>query len=572
MKCNLRLLILSCLFFFPFAELSYVSSSNVFSKYGGSLILSTTSDPRSFNDIIAKETSTTLVTNYIFEGLTTTNAHTLKVEPNLAKSWVVSPEGTVWDFHLRDDVLWNDGVKFTSDDVVFTFNDLIYNPRIPSSARDVFTVEGKEFKVEKLDDFTVRFTLPIKFAPFLRGMSQAILPRHKLEKAVKDNNFNHTWGIDTSEAEIVGTGPFKLSKYLPGQHIVFERNKLYWKKSNEQEKLPFLDKIIYLIVQNADIEILKFLEGETDAVMLRGLDYSLLKPLEYEKNFTVFDLGPDTGSSFLTFNLNKRLNPQSGKPYVDPVKSGWFCDRNFREAVAHAIDYDQIIKIVKNGLGYRQYSPLSPAVGFYYNDKVEKRNYDQEKAKEFLEKGGYRDRDGDGILEDKGGNKIEFNLYTNSGNTERVDIAAIISQDLSNLGMKINFQALEFNTVVGKLNSSFDWDSVILGLTGVIDPHFEKNVWMSSGGLHLWNPNQEEPATEWERKIDDIFVKGVQELDEAKRKIFYDKYQVIASKEIPLIYTALGAKISAVRNKFGNLYPTNYGGVFHNIEEIYIKR
>ncbi|HQP11017.1 MAG TPA: ABC transporter substrate-binding protein, partial [Candidatus Omnitrophota bacterium] len=256
------------------------------SKYGGALVLSTTSDPRSFNDIIAKETSTTLVTELIFEGLTRTNAATTKVEPHLAKRWEVSDDGLSWTFYLREDVRWNDGEPFTADDVVFTFNDLIYNPDIPSSARDVFTVEEQIFHVEKIDDYTVRFTLPVKFAPFLRGMGQAILPQHKLKKIVEEGKFNFSWGIDTSPGEIVGTGPFMLARYDPGQRLVFVRNPHYWKHSPEGDQLPYLDKIIYLIVQNQDIALLKFVDGVTDAYGFRGMDYPLLKPLEKEMNFT----------------------------------------------------------------------------------------------------------------------------------------------------------------------------------------------------------------------------------------------------------------------------------------------
>jgi len=554
--------------------LLFLVSSFVYSaenKYGGTLVLSTTSDPRSFNDIMAKETSTTLVTSYIFEGLTTTNAYNLKVEPNLASKWEVSEDGLVWKFYLRDDVLWNDGKKFTADDVVFTFNDLIFNPEIPNSARDVFTIEDKPFLVEKIDDLTVQFTLPVKFAPFLRGMNQAILPKHKLKEAVLKKEFNHTWGIDTNPKEIVGTGPFKLIQYLPGQYLTFEKNPYYWKKSSSGDKLPYLDRIIYVIVQNVDVEILKFLEGSIDAFQLRGMDYPLLKPLEQKKNFKIFDLGPDLGSNFICFNLNTRKNPENGSLFLDEKKSKWFNDIKFREAISYVIDREQMIKIVKNGLGYPQYSAMSPASGFFYNDNIVKRDFDVKKAKEILKRAGYIDRNKDGFIEDKAGNTIEFNLYTNADNTERADIASIIRNDFESLGMKVNFQGLEFNTLVSKLNSTYDWDTIILGLTGGVEPHFGKNVWMSDGQLHLWNPNQETPATKWEERVDGIFNQAVQELNEDKRKVLYDEYQMIISEELPLIYTVLSARLTAVRNKFGNLNPTNYGGVFHNIEEIYIK-
>ena len=535
------------------------------------MVLSTTSDPRSFNDIIAKETSTTLVTELIFEGLTRTNAATTKVEPHLAKRWEVSDDGLSWTFYLREDVRWNDGEPFTADDVVFTFNDLIYNPDIPSSARDVFTVEEQIFHVEKIDDYTVRFTLPVKFAPFLRGMGQAILPQHKLKKIVEEGKFNFSWGIDTSPGEIVGTGPFMLARYDPGQRLVFVRNPHYWKHSPEGDQLPYLDKIIYLIVQNQDIALLKFVDGVTDAYGFRGMDYPLLKPLEKEMNFTVYDLGPDLGSNFLVFNQNRGVHQGTGKPLVDPRKLAWFTDLNFRRAVAHAMDKAKMIEIVKNKLGYPQHSPIGPGAGFFHNPNVPEYDYDLGKAKAILKESGFQDRDQDGIVEDPQGHKVEINLYTNAGNTERMDIGGIIRRDLEKIGLKVNFLPLEFNTLVSKLNATFEWDAIILGLTGGIEPHFGKNVWNSQGQLHLWHPNQESPATQWERRVDELFLQGVQELDEEKRKTYYDEFQTIIAQQLPVIYTVLDARITGVRNKFGNLQPTNYGGIFHNIEELYLK-
>jgi len=541
-------------------------------KYGGRIVLSTTSDPKSFNDIIAKETSTTTVTGYIFEGLTTVNAHTIKVEPNLARKWDISEDGLTWTFYLRKDVFWNDGEQFTADDVVFTFNDLIYNEDIPSSSKDIFTIEGKTFEVEKLDKYTVKFTLPTKFAPFIRSMGQAILPKHKLESYVVSGKFNFTWGIDTPPEDIVGTGPFKLVEYKPGRRLVFERNALYWKKSKQGDNLPYIDGIIYLIVQNADTSLLKFLEGEIDIYSLRGSDYPILKPDEEKRNFKVYDLGPAFGTNFLCFNQNKGRNPDTGMPFVEPQKLSWFTDVNFRRAIAQVIDKKRIIEILKNGLGYDQNSAISPAKGFFHNPNVVKYKYDIDAAKKALKDAGYFDRNGDGVIEDAKGNDVRFNLYTNSSADERIRMCGIIRHDLEKLGMRVNFQALEFNTLISKLTGNYEWDAIMLGLTGGgADPHFGKNVWISNGQLHMWYPNQEEPATDWEKRIDELFIQGVQELDEDKRKVLYDEFQVIVSNQLPFIYTVLGSSITAVRNRFGNLDPTNYGGVLHNIEEIYIK-
>jgi peptide/nickel transport system substrate-binding protein len=561
----LRILFLSLVSLFVFLSPVHAKPS-----YGGSLVLTSISDPKSFNDITAQEASTHTVTGYIFEGLTTLNPETFKIDPVLAQSWEVSEDGKSWTFHLRPGVKWNDGVPFTADDVVFTFNDLIYNEDVVTSARDIFKIDDQIFKVEKVDDLTVRFTLPVKFAPFLKGMSQAILPKHKLAKAVKDKKFNFTWGLDTPPAEIVGTGPFKLTSYQPGERFVLVRNSLYWKKSAEGDALPYLDRVVYMIVQNLDTAMLKFLDGEVDYISLRGMEYPLVKPNEKKGNFTVYDSGPDFGSSFLVFNQNTGLNPKTQKPFLDPVKAKWFCDINFRRAVAHSIDKAKMIEILMNGLGYPQDSEMSKSAGFFYNPNVDIYDYDLTKAKKILSDAGYKDRDNDGWLEDSEGHRIEFNLFTNSGNNERVQIAAIIRHDLELLGMKVNFLSLEFNTLVPKLNASYDWDAIVLGLTGGIEPHFGKNVWDSTGSLHMWYPKQKTPATAWEKRIDEIFSQGVQELDENKRKVLYDEFQVIVSKQLPLIYTVLNSNLYAVRNKFGNLRPTSLGGAFYNIEEIYL--
>ncbi|MBL8013853.1 MAG: ABC transporter substrate-binding protein [Candidatus Omnitrophica bacterium] len=541
-------------------------------KSGGRIVLSTTTDPKSFNDMVAKETSTTLITSFLFEGLTRVNAQTLKVEPNLAERWVVSKDGLIWTFFLRKNLRWSDGVPLTADDVVFTFNDLIYNPEVANSSRDIFTVDGKPFTVEKVDDHTVRFVLPVKFAPFLKGMSQSILPKHVLESAVKEKKFNYTWGIDTPPQEIVGEGPFVLRTYQPGEKVVLKRNPHYWRKAPDGESLPYLDEVLILIVPSSDVELLKFMEGSLDYYDLRGMDYPLLKPLENKKGFKIYNMGPTMGSSFLVFNLNTRANEKTRQPFISPVKMTWFNDIEFRKAVAHAIDREQMTKIVFNGLAFAQFSPISPADTFFFNPKVIRYDYNLKKARDILFNAGYQDRNGDGIIEDIQGNRVQFNIATNADSAERLDIAAIIRQDLEHLGMDVRLVPVEFNTLVGKLTGTFEWDAIVLSLTGTIEPHFGKNVWSSSGQLHMWNPTQKTPATDWEKRIDDLFSKGVQELNENKRKVIYDEFQMIVSEKLPVIYTVLSARIAAIRNKFGNLKPSSYGGLLHNIEEIYLLR
>jgi len=225
-----------------------------------------------------------------------------------------------------------------------------------------------------------------------------------------------------------------------------------------------------------------------------------------------------------------------------------------------------------NGLGYPQWSPMTPSEGFFYNDKTTQYSYDMQKAKEILANEGFSDKNGDGIIDDKDGNTVEFSFVTNSGNNVRGKIAEIIRKDLEALGMKIHYQQLEFNSLVQKIdNPPYEWDAILMGLTGGVEPHFGKNVWHSSGGLHMWFPRQQNPATDWERKIDSLFDTGVKEVDTEKRKIIYDQWQQIVSDQLPMIYTVLPERILCISNKFGNLNPSLNGGLLHNLEYIYIK-
>ena len=222
--------------------------------------------------------------------------------------------------------------------------------------------------------------------------------------------------------------------------------------------------------------LLKFKDRELDYYSLRGTDYPLLKPEEKKGDFTIYETGPNFGSLFLALNQNTKINPNTGKSFVDKKKLSWFRNPEFRKAICYAIDKKRIIEIAMNDLGIPQYSSMSPSSGFFYNPDVVKYPYDPKKAKEILKSQGFIDRDGDGYIEDAKGNRVQFQINTNAGATERIQIASIIRKDLEDLGMKVTFLPLEFNILVAKLVSTFDWDAIVIGLTGGIEPHFGKNV------------------------------------------------------------------------------------------------
>ena len=536
---------------------------------GGTLTYSTISEPLTFNLALANDSGSSGYLSYLFEGLTEISWLTNQVEPSLAESWERSDDGLTWTFHLRQDVQWHDGQPFTAHDVDFTFNRITYNDDIASTDRSTFNFrfldeesgqwQEARMTVAALDDYTVRFVLPVPFAPFLRSMGTAIYPRHILEQHVDDGTFADTWDIDTDPAEIIGTGPFTIASYVPGERVVLQRNPNYWLRDAAGNRLPYLDTIKAIIVPDLETELVMFQAGETDLHGVLGEEFADLKPLEAAGNFTIYKRGPTFGSTFLGFNMNPGRNPDTGQLYLAPEKLAWFQNTQFRQAVAHSINKDAIINDVLHGLGYPQWASVSPAAGDFHNPNVRRYEYDLAKANAILDGLGWVDTDGNGIREDGAGNEIAFTLVTNTDNSVREKVTMIVHQGLQGIGIRADFKLIEFGDLVDQLVSSYDWETMVIGFSGGTDPYSGIGFWHSSEDLHLWHPNQPQPATEWEAEIDALYVMGSQELDHDKRVALYHRAQEIAAENVPVIYTTHGERLTAVRNVFGNTTPTLYG-------------
>lgn len=549
--------------------------------HGGELRVSSFgSDPKTFNPITSSETSSWEVLQFVFEGLLAYDVVNDTPAPGLASSWTHSPDFLTWDFTLRQDVQWHDGTPFTADDVVFTF-EVIYDKQNLSNTRENLTILGKPIQVQKTGSHAVRLTLPYQFAPLtkvLASVSCPILPRHKLIEAQKAGTFSSTWEVNTDFSQIVGTGPFMAASYAPSQKLVLKRNPHYYKKDAVGKTLPYLDAIVFTYVKNISAELLMFQNGESDFFFMRGEDYQLLKPLEQSNDFTIYNLGPQFGDVSLFLNMNLDRNPTTGKYYAPQHKVAWFRNTAFRQALAHCIDRAEIINIVHNGLALPQHSPMNEAVGFFHNPTVRRYEFHLDSARALLAGAGFADRDQDGWLEDSAGNRVEFTLCTNAGNSDREAYCELIRKDLEQVGIKVFYTPLEFNHIVDKLVHTFDWDAIILGMTGSTEPHEGNNVWQSSAMNHQWYPNQKIPSTPWEARIDTLFNLGAQEMDRTKRKQLYDEWQTIFGQQLPYIPIVAKYRLFAVRNRFGNLNPVPLAEAswyhkrlfFHNIEEIYV--
>ena len=553
----------------------FLESQAPVGKFGGTLISSTIGEgPKTFNPFNSKDNVSSTMSEIMYDGLLSTHPITGQPIPKLAKDFSVN--GNDYIIRLRRGLKWSDGKPITADDVVFTWQNIIFDGFGNTSTRDSMEIDGQLPTVTKIDDYTVKFTTPKPFAPFIRNLSTPIAPKHIFEPAVKKGKeyFDGFLSTNTSPDKFVVSGAFKLKEYVPAQRVVYERNPNYYIINKDGNKLPYLDKLVYLIVGDINNEVLKFEGGELDIIGLQGANVARFKEMEKHSDFKVYNLGPSTGTMFISMNLNSRKNDK-GKFNVNPTKLKWFQDKNFRTAVDFAIDRRNMVFNIANGLG----APLFTAESLnsiYLNKNLKPYEKDLTKTNEFLAKSGFY-RDKNGKLFDKDGNPVEFDLYTNAGNTEREAIGVMVKQDLEDLGMKVNFKPVEFNTLVNKLVNTYDWDMVIMGLTGSpLEPNGGKNVWMSQGTLHMFNQRPAGYAKDdrysWEKEMDELFIKGALATDFETRKKYYDKYQEIAYEEKPFIYIYSPLVISAIRTKFKNIYPSMLGGLTHNIEEIFIEK
>lgn len=549
-------------------------------KYGGTLYDSIIGEgPKTFNPWNSLDATSSQMGGLMFDGLVSTDAYTGKVVPLLAKSVEVDKTGTVYTIKLRKGLKWSDGVPITSDDVVFTWNTIVAQGYGNTSIRDNAVIDGKMPKVIALDKLTVQFVTPKPFAPFLRQLGQSIAPKHILEPVTKKGKtaFNSFWGVSTPPEKFVTSGMFRVSRYIPAQRVEFTKNPDYYMVDKKGQKLPYLDKYIFYIVGDINNQVLKFESSQIDLLALSGSNVARFKERERHSDYKIYNLGADTGTMFLSFNLNRRKN-NDGKYYVDPIKQSWFNDDNFRKAVSLSLSREDMVMNVLRGVGKPLYTAES-LISIYLNEKLkdgEPRNI--EKAKKLLKKSGFS-WDKKGQLIDKAGHPVEFNLITNAGNTERESVGVMIKQDMEELGIKVDFKPIEFNVLVGKISDSFDWEAVIIGLTGSpLEPHDGRNVWSSTGALHMFNQRKgkdletKADLRDWEKELDEIFEKGATVLDFKERKQYYDRYQEVVYEKNPFIYIYSGLRVYAVRKKLGNINPTPLGGVLHNLEEVYIAK
>ncbi len=519
---------------------------------GGRLVTALRGEPQTLNPITAVDAPSQLVVHRLMADLLHINRSTQQVEPALARSWEISEDGLTYRLDLRRDVKFSDGAPFDADDVLFSFR-VYLDEKVGYPGRDLLLVGGEPIEPRKIDSHTVEFRFAETVAVGLRIFDGlAILPRHLLAEAYEQGRLAETWGPATAPAEISGLGAFRLREYRSGERLVLERNPHYWKLDERGGRLPYLDELVMLFVASEDAQVIRFKAGETD--LIENISPSNFNELERggeRAPYEVRDLGAGLNYVFLVFNQN----PAAGDgPAGLERRLGWFRQQPFRQAVSAAVDRQAIARLAYRNRATPLWSNVSPGYEYWFNDRVPRPERSLERSRRLLAEAGFAWRD-EGLV-DPAGEPVEFSIITSVSNSQRVQAATLIQEDLRQLGIEVSVVTLEHRAVVQRLLVSKDYDVCLMELGGGDpDPNPQIATLLSSGSLHFWRLGEPEPATAWEAEIDDLMRRQITVMDRAERKRLFDRVQVIMAENAPLVFLVSPHVLAGAKRTLGNFRP-----------------
>jgi peptide/nickel transport system substrate-binding protein len=539
---------------------------------GGRIVLALRAEPKTLNPLTAADAPSREVIGTMQADLIHINRATQLTEPALAKSWKVSPDGLQYTLTLRKGLRFSDGQPLDSDDVLFTIR-VYLDESVHATQRDLLIVGGKPITVKKVDASTLIFQLAKPYGAGERlfdGLT--ILPRHLLEKPYLDGKLGQSGTLSTPANEWAGAGPFRLKEYIPGQKLTLERNPYYWKSDTKKNTLPYLDEIVFLFVPSTDAQVLRFQSGDTDMISRLGAEnFSVLS--RQQRGFAMTDAGPGLEYNFLFFNLNElgeKASPEMAR------KSKWFHETKFRQAVSSAIDREAIVRLIYLGHGASLWGPVTPGNPRWVNSSIPRPARSLDHARSLLKDAGFswtKGASGEEELVDSGGKSVEFSILTSSSNNDRTKMATLIQDDLKQLGMRVQVVPLEFRSLIDRVTQTKEYDSCLLGIASFdADPNSDLNVWLSSGGQHLWNPSQAHPATSWEAEIDKLMELQLRTPSYEQRKKLYDRVQEILAENQPMIFLASPDILAGAKNAVGNFHPAVLEPyVLWNAEQLFLR-
>jgi peptide/nickel transport system substrate-binding protein len=503
--------------------------------YGDTFIQASIGDIGGLIPSLTSDQSSHEVGAMIYDGLVKTDKD-LNLAPAMAESWTYSRDCLELTFKLRRDVKWHDERPFTADDVVFTYQTMI-NPKTPAPFKEGFMLVKD---VVAPDPYTVRVRYAEPYARAVETWSTYMLPKHLLQSFAEAGTLRES----PQNSWPVGTGPYRFQEWKPGEKVVLVANPDYY------EGRPYLSRIVYRVIPSQATIFLELKAKGVDYVnTLTGIQYA--RQTEYpafRKAYHKFRY-PASDYTFLGFNLK------------DPR----FADRRVREAFAHAINKQELIDGVRLGLAREASGPVRPGT-WAYTDDVKHFAYDPEKAKALLAEAGWKDRDGDGIVEDPDGKPFTLTIRTNQGNDERKKIAEIIQQRLKDIGVQAEIQLIEWAAFIKEFVKPRRFELIVLGLGTGTDPD-QYVVWHSSQR----GPDQMNRTGYANPEVDRLLEVGRRSCVQQDRIRSYHQIQRILAEDLPMIFLYYRDALPVVSSRIRGVSPAP-AGILHNFDEWYVPK
>jgi peptide/nickel transport system substrate-binding protein len=497
--------------------------------YGDAIVEGSIGDVSGFISAVTSDQPSHAAAAFVFNGLVRYDKN-LKLEGELAESWNVSPDGKKITFRLRKGVKWHDGAPFTSDDVLFTYRKMI-DPKTPTAYAEDFKQVSR---VSAPDPHTFIAEYDKPFSPALASWGMHILPKHLLEKYA-----------DISKSPLnkkpVGTGPYRFLEWKTGEKVVFEENPDYF------EGRPYISRVVIRVIPDPATMFLELKSG--------GIDYMGMTPLQFTRQ---------TGTAEFRNSFTKYRYLSFGYTYLGfRLSHPFFSDKRVRQAMAHAINKQEIIDGVLFGLGQEATGPYKPGT-WAYNPDVKKFPFDTGKAKALLAEAGWKPGT-DGTLE-KGGQKFRFTVLTNAGNESRAKTAAIIQQNLAAAGIHMEIRTVEWAAFINEFVKKRKFDALILGWTIPQDPDLF-DIWSST----KTGPDELNHIGFANPEVDRLLEQGRRTFDMDQRKKAYFRIQEILAEEQPIVFLYVPDALQAIHKRFRGIEPAP-AGIDYNFIHWYVPK
>lgn len=467
------------------------------SEDGGALIVASGAEPVTFDIQATNDQATSRVARQIYQNLIN-QTEDLELVPELATSWENIGDN-VYEFKLREDVVFHNGEAFTADDVAFT---MLRASESPTISHIVGALDPE--KIEVVDDFTIRIGTKTPFGPFLTHLAHpatAIMNQEAVEAGGED------YGITSA----VGTGPYQFDEWITGDRVIVTRFEDYWGTPGISERIEFRT------IREASVRLVGLQNGEIDII---------------------YDVAPaDTATVESDADLSLINTPNLGAEYLglNVASNEYLQDLNVRKAIAHVIDIKAIVDSIYSNVGTQMTGPINSSV-FGYNPDLEAFAYDEELAQDFLSQSAWPD----------GG--FTLSLYVGDNNQQRIQVAQVVQSQLAKINIDVEIEQMEWGAFLAETAKPAEetvTDMFLLGWTTVtadadygLYPLFHSGSSAAAGNRTFYANT----------RVDELLDLGRNTDDQTARLAAYQEAQQIINNELPWVFLQTRENVSAIRN------------------------